>query len=200
MVTLFMLLAGAGLAVMTTYNTYIEDESTISIEGIGLGVTAFATGMFIGAMLMGALGEYLPLLWVYLVNTAFYIAIIVGLIFVAPADSVGFYIFLGGIGAINGGYEATQMRIGMEYSQGHIGGTLYNWYMSFSNIGTLALGPILISQLSDTLGGYQYSMQFASLFLLLAVIPGIFIILWLKKEAITETPEKEENKLLSETE
>jgi hypothetical protein len=150
--------------------------------------------MFIGAMLMGALGEYLPLMIVYVVNTVFYVAIIVGLIFVAPQDAAGFYVFLGGIGAINGGYEATQMRIGMEHSQGPIGGTLYNWYMSFSNIGTLAIGPILISQLSDELGGYPFSMQFASLFLLLALVPGIFSVIWIlrkQKEKAIEKPEIE---------
>lgn len=191
-VTLFMLIAGAGLAVMTTYNTYIEEQSTLNIEGIGLGVTAFALGMFLGAMLMGALGQYLPLLWVFIVNTLMYVGIIVGLIFVLPQETAGFYIFLGGIGAINGGYEATQMRIGMEYSQGPIGGTLYNWYMSLSNIGTLAIGPILISQLSEDLGGYQFSMQFASMFLLLAVIPGIIIILWLKKARVPKVVPVEE--------
>jgi hypothetical protein len=72
------------------------------------------------------------------------------------------------------------MRIGMEYSQGPIAGSLYNWYMSISNVGQITLGSIVISQLAAPLGGYTYSMQAAGVFLLLAIIPALFLIRWLK--------------------
>ena len=91
------------------------------------------------------------------------------------------YLIIGIIGAINGGYEATQMRIGMEYSQGPIAGSLYNWYMSISNIGQITLGAIVIGQLAAPLGGFTYSMQAASVFLVIAIIPAIFLIKWLKQ-------------------
>ena len=72
------------------------------------------------------------------------------------------------------------MRIGIEYSQGPIAGPLYNWYMSISNVGQIALGSIVISQLAVPLKGYTHSMQAAGVFLLLAIIPAIFLIKWLK--------------------
>ena len=182
MTTLFMIISGAGIALISTYSTFLNEETSISIEGIGLGVTFFALGQFIGAILIGALGQYLPLLLVLITNTLLYVGSIVSLIFV-PLDNF-YLVFLAVaiLGAINGGYEATQMRIGMEYSQGPIAGSLYNWYMSMSNIGQITLGSILIAQLAGPLNGYQYSMQFASVFLVLALIPAFFLIKWLKNE------------------
>ncbi|MBN1329208.1 MAG: MFS transporter [Candidatus Heimdallarchaeota archaeon] len=180
-VTLFMILSGAGIALISIYSTFLNTETGLTIDGIGLGMTFFALGQFIGALLIGALGDYLPLALVLAVTTGLYIGAIVALIFVPLNNLTILYLYIACLGAINGGYEATQMRIGMEYSQGPIAGSMYNWYMSVSNIGQMALGAIIIAQLAAPLGGYQYSMQSASVFLLLAIIPAIFLIIWIKK-------------------
>ncbi|MFW9923261.1 MAG: MFS transporter, partial [Candidatus Thorarchaeota archaeon] len=180
-VTIFMILSGAGIALISTYSTFLNQETGLTMEGIGLGVTYFAIGQFIGALLIGVLGQYLPLLGVLIGNTILYIGIIASLIFVPLNNFILIYLAVALLGAINGGYEATQMRIGMEYSQGPIAGTLYNWYMSISNVGQITLGSIIIAKLAFPLGGYQYSMQSASVFLILALIPAFFLIRWLKK-------------------
>ena len=180
-VTLFMLLAGAGIAIISTYSTFLNEEVGLAIEGIGLGVTFFALGQFAGALIIGVLGDLLPLLPVLIVNTAAYVGIIISLIFVPLNVTTVLYLVIALVGAINGGYEATQMRLGMEYSQGPIAGSLYNWYMSVSNIGQITLGAILIAQMTKVVGSYRYSMQFASVFLVLALIPGFFLIRWLKR-------------------
>lgn len=182
MATLFMIISGAGIALISTYSTFLNTETSISIEGIGLGVTFFALGQFVGALLIGVLGQYLPLLIVLVSNTVLYVGAIVSLIFVPLGNFYLVYVAVAILGAINGGYEATQMRIGMEYSQGPIAGSLYNWYMSMSNVGQITLGSIIIAQLAAPLGGYQYSMQSASVFLLLALIPAFFLIKWLKQQ------------------
>ncbi|HUT80136.1 MAG TPA: hypothetical protein VMZ29_02960 [Candidatus Bathyarchaeia archaeon] len=56
----------------------------------------------------------------------------------------------------------------------------------------MALGSIIIAQLATPLGGYQYLMQSASVFLLLVIIPAIFLIIWLKKglNKVEINPEK----------
>ncbi|NHJ05291.1 MAG: MFS transporter [Candidatus Heimdallarchaeota archaeon] len=182
MTTLFMIISGAGIAIISTYSTFLNTETSISIEGIGLGVTFFALGQFAGAILIGILGQYLPLFIVIISNTILYVGAIASLIFIPLGNFYLVYIAVAILGAINGGYETTQMRIGMEYSQGPIAGSLYNWYMSMSNVGQITLGSIIIAQLAAPLSGYQYSMQSASVFLILALIPAFFLIKWLKQQ------------------
>ncbi|NHJ85735.1 MAG: MFS transporter [Asgard group archaeon] len=176
LVTLFMLISGSGIALVSTLTTFLNNVTSIDLGGIGLGITFFALGQFVGASLIGILGDFLPLFLVISVSTVTYIGGIISFMFIPYTNITIVYVIVGIIGALNGGYEATQMRIGMEYSQGPIGGSLYNWYMSVSNIGQIGLGSIVIAQLVDPLGGYEYSMQFASAFLLLALIPGFFLI------------------------
>lgn len=193
-VTLFMLLAGAGIAIISTYSTFLNEETSLSIEGIGTGVTFFALGQFIGALAIGIMGDLLPLLPVLIINTVLYVGIIGSLIVVPLSNIILLYFIIALVGTINGGYEATQMRIGMEYSQGFIAGSLYNWYMSMSNIGQIALGAIIIAQMTKVLGSYRYSMQFASLFLLVAIIPAIYLIRWLKTREPSELEKTREEK------
>jgi MFS family permease len=197
--TLFMILSGAGIAIISTFTTFLNQTTTIDLNSIGLGTTFFALGQFVGALIIGGLGDLLPLTPVLFLNTAFYIVGIMLLIVIPYNNLIIIYLIVGIIGAINGGYEATQMRIGMEYSQGPIAGSMYNWYMSMSNIGQIALGAVIIGQLATLLGGYQYSMQTASVFLLLAVIPAVFLIKWLREKEKKQKP-SEEKEIRNETE
>ena len=193
-VTLFMLISGAGIAIISTFTTFLSEVASINLEEIGLGITYFALGQFVGASLLGILGNLLPLLPVMIFSTTIYIGGIISFIFIPYSNLTIVYLMVGLIGAINGGYEATQMRIGMEYSQGPIAGSLYNWYMSISNIGQITLGSIVISQLVAPLGGYPYAMQAAGIFLLLAIIPAIFLIRWLNLRNVElKTELSEEN-------
>ena len=198
--TLFMILSGAGIAIISTYSTFLNESVGVSIEGIGLGVTYFAIGQIIGAVTMGLFGQYLPLFWVLAANSVLYVGVIASIIFVPLSNLTILYLVVAIVGAINGGYEATQMRIGMEYSQGPIAGTMYNWYMSISNIGQITLGAIIIAQLADPLGGYQYSMQSASVFLLLALIPAFFLVRKLKQRSLSEDKTQDEDFELSKDE
>ena len=199
-VTLFMLISGAGIAIISTFTTFLNETTTVNLEDIGLGITFFALGQFLGAALIGILGDLLPLIPVLISSTILYVGGILSLIFIPYSNLTIVYLIVGIIGAINGGYEATQMRIGMEYSQGPIGGSLYNWYMSISNVGQITLGSIIISQLAEPLGSFKYSMQFASLFLILAIIPGIFLIRWLKQKQKEETVQEDDSKIIEEPE
>ncbi len=196
LVTLFMLISGAGIALISTFTTFLSETTTINLDDIGLGITFFALGQFVGAAFIGILGNIIPLLPVMIVNTVLYIGGIVGLIFIPLHNLTIVYLMVAILGGINGGYEATQMRIGMEYSQGPIGGSLYNWYMSFTNIGQITLGAIIIGQMSKFLltiypaeTAYPYAMQVSTVFLALAIIPAIFLILWLRKRKTAVEPE-----------
>ncbi|MEA2071143.1 MAG: MFS transporter [Asgard group archaeon] len=190
--TLFMILSGAGIAVISTYSTFLNQETGLTIEGIGLGVTFFSLGQFVGALIIGALGDLLALTPVLFGNTLLYIGGIASLIFIPMDNNIILYTIISLIGAINGGYEATQMRIGMEFSQGPIAGSMYNWFMSISNLGQITLGAIIIGQLAGPLGGYQVSMQFASFFLIFALVQALFLIEKIKKNREKKRAESDE--------
>jgi len=204
-VTLFMLLSGAGIALISTFTTFMNETPSIPInlEEIGLGITFFALGQFVGASLMGILGDLIPFFIVLLTSTGLYIAGIVALIFIPYTNLTILYVMIGILGALNGGFEASQMRIGMDYSQGPIAGSLYNWYMSVSNIGQIGLGSIIITQLAiafgETTAGWTYAMQTAGVFLLLSIIPAIFLIQWLRKRKM-EPANVLEHKVIEENE
>ena len=84
------------------------------------------------------------------------------------------YLFFGAIGFVDGGYEATQMRIGMDFSARILAGTSFNLYNSLSNIGQIAVGAVLIAILADSFG-YKLAWQVCSVFLVLAFIIAYFV-------------------------
>ena len=170
-VSLFMILSGTGITVVAVFTTFIKAETTFTIEGIGWGVTAFALGQFFGAAVIGLSGDYLPVFPVLLGTTLVYGGLIGTMYLISGGSSLTIYVIIVAVGAINGGYEATQMRIGMEHSVGPIAGTSYNWFMSISNLGQLTLGTYLIANVAEKIG-FPSGMQIATAFLVLALIPG----------------------------
>ena len=81
-VTLFMLLSGAGIAIISTFTTFLSDATSIDLDQIGLGITFFALGQFVGASLIGILGNLIPLLLVMIATTVAYVGGIFSLIFI----------------------------------------------------------------------------------------------------------------------
>jgi len=188
-VTTFMLLSGTGITVVSVLSSFLKGATNLEIEGIGLGVTIFALGMFVGTSIIGVLEDHLPLFPILVASTVVYGGLI-GLMFLIPSLGIyTVYAIVVAIGAINGGYEATQMRIGMEHSVGPVAGSLYNWYMSTSNLGQLTLGTMVIANLSNPeILGFPLAMQLATVFLILALIPGWFAIRGIKKYDKEEVP------------
>ncbi len=174
-VSVFMIFSGAGLTIISVFSTFVNVETGLDIETIGIGITLFALGQIIGAIIMGISGDLLPLYPVFLGATLLYNLVIIWLYFLDLHNLLLLYIYIVVIGAINGGYEANQMRLAMEHSAGKIGGTLYNWFMSLSNVGQVALGAVIIGIIADT-AGYKVAMQFVHIFLIVALIPAWFIV------------------------
>ncbi len=185
-VTLFMILSGTGITVVSVFTTFVSAETDLSLLYVGTGVTIFALGQFVGAGVIGLLGDYLPLIPVLIGTTVLYSGLL-GTMFLISSSGIGtIYAIIVFIGAINGGYEATQMRIGMEHSVGPVGGTLYNWFMSISNLGQMTLGAWFIADLAGGSFSFPAAMQFATIFLVLALIPGIIAIRQIKKKQNTK--------------
>ncbi len=182
-VSLFMILSGTGITVVSVFTTFVSVETALSLLYVGIGVTVFALGQFFGAGVIGLLGDYLPLAPVLIGTTVVYSGLIGTMFLISSSSMAVIYTIVVFIGAINGGYEATQMRIGMEHSVGPVGGTLYNWFMSLSNLGQLTLGAWFIADLAEE-GTFSYpvAMQFAIIFLVLALIPAWFAIKTIKKK------------------
>ncbi|MHA1898977.1 MAG: MFS transporter [Promethearchaeota archaeon] len=174
-VTIFLIISGAGIAVLTVFSTFLKQEAGLDIENVGAGLSFLAMGQFIGAILTGILGEKSSVWKMLVVMSSAYIIMIASLIIV-PFDNMRvLYITIVVLGAVNGSYEAIQMRIAMEFSVGKIAGTMYNWFMSITNIGQIALGAVIIAQVSESIG-YRLGLQISSLFLLAAVFIGYFTI------------------------
>ena len=195
-VTLFMILSGTGITVISVLTVFLKDQTELDLGSVGTGISLFALGMFVGAGIIGFLGDYLPLIPVLIGTSVVYGGMIATMFVISSTTSNAIiYTIVIFIGAINGGYEATQMRIGMEHSVGPVGGTLYNWFMSISNLGQMTLGVWFISDLADS-GAFTFpqAMQFATLFLILAIIPGIIAIRQIKKK---QNKEEETEKTLN---
>ena len=191
-VTLFMILSGTGITVVAVFTTFLKAETSFTIEGIGWGVTAFALGQFFGAAIIGLSGDYLPIFPVLLGTTLIYGGLIGTMFIISGASVATIFVIIAAVGAINGGYEATQMRIGMEHSVGPIAGTSYNWFMSISNLGQLTLGTYLIADIAEQIG-FASGMQIATAFLILALIPGLISIRLMKKVQKEKKNNQEEN-------
>ncbi len=177
LVTLFMIISGAGIAIVMVFATFLNIETGENIEMIGYGFSAFAIGQFIGASITGLVSEKIDTFKLMLAETMIYIGFIASLLIVPVTNAPSLYLIIAGLGAINGGYEAIQMRIGMDYSalNKKITGSMYNWYMSITNVGQSALGALAIAAIAES-AGYRIGMQLASLFLVLSVLMGYLIL------------------------
>ncbi len=195
-VTLFDLISGMGIALVSVMITFMKDVLNINIESsgglgeVGWGLVFFSVGQLIGAVTIGGLGQKLKLMWIFIINAVIYAGFILGFLWIdfealgLPSFPTVLYILVVILGALNGGYETSQMRISMEYSakvsRGSLTGTMYNWYNSVSNIGQLSIGTIVIAALVDAGSSYPVAMQICGIAVLLSLIPGIMLIKKLK--------------------
>lgn len=200
-VTLFGLISGMGIALVSVMITFMNDVigidlETASVGTIGWGLVFFSVGQLIGALSIGGLGQKLNLLWIFIINAVVYAGLVLSFLWIKweVFEGVEFptvlYILTVILGAINGGYETSQMRISMEYSakvsRGSLTGTMYNWYNSVSNIGQLSLGTLVIATLVDAGASYPLAMQLCTFALVLSLIPGIMLIKKLKLNHIPQ--------------
>jgi len=194
-VTLFDLISGMGIALVSVMITFMNevigiDLETASVGTVGWGLVFFSIGQLVGALSIGGLGQKLNLMWVFIINAVVYSGFVLSFIWIRweVFEGVGFptmlYVLTAILGAVNGGYETSQMRISMEYSakvsRGSLTGTMYNWYNSVSNIGQLSVGTLVIAALVDAGASYPLAMQICSVALILSLIPGIMLIKKLK--------------------
>lgn len=177
---LFQLLSGAAIAILVVMQTYLESPTGAGFLNatIGFILFVFAIGMFIGSVLFGALGDRITVRMTLPFTTAFYSILIFSILFLSMTDITVMTVLFFFVGIANGGYEATQMRIGMDNSPSIVAGTMYNLYNSLSNIGQLAIGAIAIGLLVDVLGDFRLGWQIGIFFLILALIPGFALAKW----------------------
>ncbi|MHA1110367.1 MAG: MFS transporter [Promethearchaeota archaeon] len=202
-VTLFDFISGMGIALVSVMITFMKNVLNINIESaeglgeVGWGLVFFSVGQLIGALTIGGLGQKLKLMWIFIINAVVYAGFILAFLWIdfealgAPTFPTVLYVLVIILGALNGGFETSQMRISMEYSakvsRGSLTGTMYNWYNSVSNLGQLSIGTLLIAQLvkvlnntMDPLRSYPIAMQICAVALMLSLIPGIMLIKKLK--------------------
>lgn len=171
-ITLLMVLTGAGLTLTQVFSTYLDESAGLNLDDVGIGLSLAALGTFIGAVPTGIIGERFKLKNMMIFTTVLFIGGIAFLGFVPTSNTTLLLVSIVLLGVFTGAYEATQLRIAMEYSVGPISGTMYNWYMSISNIGQIALGANIIAIASVSFG-YPIGMQFTSIFLVLGLLVGI---------------------------
>ncbi len=177
----FQILAGAAIAILGIMQTFLTEELGFNNATTGFVFMVFSVGMFTGALIFGVLGDRAPVRITLSATTVAYVLVVFSALFInlaVVAVSTAFFLI---VGFANGGYEATQMRISMDNSPSVVAGTVYNLYNSVSNIGQLAIGSLLIGALADYLigmgtGSYQQAWQLAILFLLLALLPGYYLV------------------------
>lgn len=183
---LFQLLSGAAIAILSIAQTFLEEGLGFDRITVGVVFAVFSIGMFIGAAIFGVLGDKISVRTTLPLTTVLYAVLIFFVIFLDLTDTTLSMVFFFSVGFVNGGYEATQMRIGMDNSPSVVGGSIYNLYNSLSNVGQIALGSIAIVAFVTIVGDYRYGWQLAVLFLFVALIPGLYLAKILRDEAFTE--------------
>ena len=169
-VTLWMIISGSAIAVVMVFATFLNQETGMDIEMIGWGFSAFAAGQFAGAITAGLFSGKFDTFKLMSIYSILYIGLVTTLLFVPVADSWETYLLIVALGALNGGYESIQMKIGMDYAalDMKITGSMYNWYMSLTNIGQIALGATIIAEISRV-SNLRIGMQAGSVFMILAL-------------------------------
>ncbi len=183
---LFQVLAGIAIAIVPILQTLLEQGLGFDLITVGIIFMIFAIGWFLGAIIIGVLGDTVSLRTMLPVATALYIISVISALILAPylftmTIAAGFF-FL--VGLANGGYEATYMRIGMDNSPSILGGTMMNLYNSLSNIGQLGIGAIIIAFMAIYVfgGNYILGLQITILFFILALIASWYLIKKPKEE------------------
>lgn len=143
----------------------------------------FEQGQFIGVITAGYIGQKFSPKWILLATSVLYIGMITFFLIDPFKTLPSVYVFIAILGAINGGYEATQMRISMEYSVGKMSGTKFSFYNSMANIGQIALGALIINALRESTGNYLIAIQVASVFILVILLPGFYLLKKLNLQA-----------------
>ncbi|TFG34607.1 MFS transporter [Candidatus Thorarchaeota archaeon] len=168
----FQIFAGAGLAILPIMQVFLDEGVGFDNTTIGIIFMVFSVGMFTGALVFGLLGDRISVRTTLPLTTVIYVAIIFTVLFMNLSIMQTAMIFFFFVGFSNGGYEATQMRISMDYSPRIVSGTMYNLYNSLSNLGQIAIGAIAIAALVEVLQSYQIGWQVASVFLLVGLYIG----------------------------
>ncbi len=186
---IFNLFGGAALAVIVLISDFLYNSPLqISIENLGLTFSLFSLGQFIGAITAGYLGQKFSPKWILLICSGLYVGLL-AFFLTNPFTSLSIaYLLIALLGTINGSYEATQMRISMEFSVGKLSGTMFSFYNSMANIGQIALGALIINALRESLGNYLIAMQAASIFILITLWPGFYLL----KQLTSRNSKKEE--------
>jgi MFS family permease len=183
---LFQILAGIAIAIVPILQTLLEEGLGFDLLTVGIIFMVFAIGWFLGAIIIGVLGDKVSLRTMLPIATVLYIIAVISALILAPylfvwTITAGFF-FL--VGMANGGYEATYMRIGMDNAPSILGGTMMNLYNSLSNIGQLGIGAIIIAFMAIYVfgGNYIAGLQITIVFFILALIVGWYLIKKPKKE------------------
>jgi MFS family permease len=183
---LFQILAGIAIAIVPILQTLLEEGLGFDLITVGIIFMIFAIGWFLGAIIIGVLGDNVSLRTMLPMATILYIIAVISALIVAPylltwTITAGFFFI---VGMANGGYEATYMRIGMDNSPSILGGTMMNLYNSLSNIGQLGLGAIIIAFMAIYVfgGNYILGLQITILFFILALTVGWYLIKKPKEE------------------
>ena len=175
--TLFNIFGGAALAVVAVLSDFLYNSPLhISIENLGMTFSMFSLGQFIGAITAGYIGHKFRPNWILLITSLLYVGMISFFLTDPFTTLINAYTIIAILGAINGGYEATQMRISMEFSVGKLSGTMFSFYNSMANIGQIALGALIINAIRKSVGSYLVAMQVASGFILMTLIPGFYLL------------------------
>ena len=172
------------------FATFLNQETGMDIEMIGWGFSAFAAGQFAGAITAGLFSGKFDTFKLMSIYSILYIGLVTTLLFVPVADSWETYLLIVALGALNGGYESIQMKIGMDYAalDMKITGSMYNWYMSLTNIGQIALGATIIAAISRV-SNLRIGMQAGSVFMILALAMGYYILKYRYPNIKTSQPE-----------
>lgn len=174
--TVFNILGGSALAIVTVMNTFLNQEFGISITDIGMTFSIFAIGQFFGAISIGFITSKFSISKVMIIVCSLYGSLILFFLFDPFVNLSVIYLIIGIMGALNGSYETIQMRISMEFSVGKLSGTMYSWFNSMANLGQLALGAQLINIVELLTNNYLISMQVATIFIFLSIFPGLKLI------------------------
>ena len=146
---IYFFTSGIVLAPLLLLTYIMGSDFGYSLEEIGRASLLFALGNGGGAYAMGLVFDHHDSrARVIILNLLTALSFLASLLFVLPNPRVLTFVYIGILGFGLGGYEAFQLKVIQESSPDDLEGTAFSLWTSISNIGQIAVGAVILTNIA----------------------------------------------------
>ena len=149
----YFMVSGIALAPVLLLTYIMSSDFNFSLVEIGSASLLFALGNGVGSYVMGMIFDHRDSRFrVKILNLITGLCFLTGFFFLYNVPREWMFIYLGLVGFGLGGYESFQLKVIQESSPDEFEGTAFSLWTSISNIGQIAIGAVLLTNLTELIG------------------------------------------------